>query len=130
MRRTESHIGASYFFCSNSVIIADMGKGIYGTGRWLRLRERILRRDGYLCQVSKRYGKLVEATTVHHIFPAADYPEYQWCSWNLISVCANVHNSFHDRETNALTDEGMRLLRKTARAQKILLDPPARSPQK
>lgn len=99
-----------------------MSKGIYGTKRWIKLRERILRRDGYLCQVSKRYGRKVEATTVHHIFPAADYPEYQWCDWNLISVCSVVHNSFHDRDTRELTEEGMRLLRKTAREKGIKIE--------
>lgn len=101
-----------------------MSKGLYGTKRWTRLRERILRRDDYMCQVSKRYGRKIEATTVHHIFPAADYPEYQWCDWNLISVCAVVHNSFHDRETRALTEEGMKLLRKTARERGIKIDDP------
>lgn len=101
-----------------------MSKGIYGTKRWISLRERVLKRDNYICQVSKRYGRNVEATTVHHIFPAADYPQFAFCAWNLISVSASVHNSFHDRETNALTEEGLKLLRKTAREQGIELDPP------
>ena len=96
-----------------------MSNGIYGTKRWTKLRESVLKRDGYLCQVSKRYGKMLEATTVHHIFPAADYPEYQWCPWNLISVCAVVHNSFHDRDTGELTEEGKRLLRRVARERGI-----------
>lgn len=101
-----------------------MSKGIYATTRWIKLRQRVLRRDGYMCQISKRYGRHVEATTVHHIFPVSDYPQYAFCSWNLISVSASVHNTFHDRETDALTDEGMRLLRKTARERGIIIGPP------
>ena len=92
---------------------------IYKTKRWERLRDRILRRDNYECQVSRRYGRHVEATTVHHIFPVSRYPEYAWSEWNLISVCAQVHNSFHDRDTNELTPAGMELLRKTARERGI-----------
>lgn len=86
----------------------------YNSTRWLRLRERVLKRDGYLCQISKRYGKRVQATVVHHIFPRENYPEYQWEPWNLISVSMAAHNALHDRETDALTDEGRRLLERTA----------------
>ena len=50
----------------------------YRTKRWERLRAAVLRRDGYMCQASRRYGKRVEATTVHHIFPRDEFPEYQW----------------------------------------------------
>ena len=87
----------------------------YETRRWKKLRAAILRRDGYICRVAWRYGKRVEATHVHHIFPREDFPEYQWEPWNLISVSAAAHNALHDRTTNALTDEGMDLLRRTAR---------------
>ena len=41
----------------------------YQSGIWKRKRAMILRRDGYMCQLSKRYGKRVEAEVVHHIFP-------------------------------------------------------------
>lgn len=91
------------------------GDPFYKSARWLRLREKVLRRDGYMCQVSKRYGKRVQADTVHHIFPRDEYPEYQWMGWNLISLSADVHNQMHDRVTNALTKEGLELMRRTAR---------------
>lgn len=87
----------------------------YRSVRWKKLREKILRRDGYQCQVSKRYGKAVEADTVHHIFPRQDYPEYQWEPWNLISVSAAVHGKLHDKNTNKLTALGMELMERTAR---------------
>lgn len=88
----------------------------YKTGRWLALRERILRRDGYMCRESLRYGKRAEATTVHHIFPRREFPEYQWEPWNLISLAGDVHDRMHDRTGERLTERGRDLLRRTARA--------------
>lgn len=87
----------------------------YHTTRWEKKREKILRRDGYMCQESKRYGKRVQATTVHHIFPREEYPQYAWADWNLISLSAEMHNKMHDRLTGALTERGRELLDRTAR---------------
>lgn len=87
----------------------------YDTPRWKKIRESVLRRDGYICKVSSRYGRKVEATHVHHIFPRDEYPEFQWCKWNLISVCLAAHNALHDRNTDALTNEGKDLLLRTAK---------------
>lgn len=92
-----------------------MPDAFYLSPRWRRLREKILRRDNYQCQISKRYGRLVAADTVHHIFPRESYPEYQWEPWNLISVCASVHDSLHNRDTNELTQKGLDLMERTAR---------------
>lgn len=86
---------------------------IYNTKRWEQKRTHILRRDGYLCQESKRYGKRVDANTVHHIYPVEEYPEYAWCDWNLISLSDKVHNSMHDRITGKLTALGEELKRRT-----------------
>ena len=68
-----------------------------------------------MCQISKRYGKMIPATVVHHVFPRDEFPEYQWEPWNLISVSEGAHNSLHDRVTNALTPKGVELLKRTAR---------------
>lgn len=87
----------------------------YKTEKWKRLRRVILQRDGWMCQESKRYGKQVQADTVHHVFPREEFPEFQWAAWNLISLAGDVHNTMHDRNTNALTDKGIDLLRRTAR---------------
>lgn len=87
----------------------------YKSKRWQKLRAKVMRRDGYQCQESKRYGKNVPAEMVHHIFPREDYPEYEWCAWNLISLSNAEHNKLHDRETNALTRRGMDLLDRTRR---------------
>ena len=87
----------------------------YKSRRWKLTRAAILRRDGYICQESKRYGKHAEATTVHHAFPRDEFPEYQWEPWNLVSLCAKEHDRLHDRVTGALTERGVKMLRRIAR---------------
>jgi len=94
---------------------------LYETKRWKRKRELILRRDGYQCQLSKRYGKLRSADTVHHIFPLEYFPEYAWKDWNLISLSKAAHNACHDRDTHELSQIGVELLKRTARKQGIEL---------
>ena len=91
----------------------------YKEPRWVELRKRILFRDKYIDQYLKRYGKFKTAELVHHIFPVDEFPEYQYCEWNLISVSKATHNMFHDRDTNELTDIGRELLVRTARRNKI-----------
>lgn len=87
----------------------------YKSKRWLRKRERILRRDKYMCQEAKRYGRMVQAEVVHHIFPRDKYPEYEWEDWNLISLSNAEHNKMHDRFTNELTEKGESLKERTIR---------------
>jgi len=91
----------------------------YKSKRWEKKREKILRRDGYECQESKRYGKRIEADTVHHIFPRETHPQYEWEDWNLISLSAAVHDKMHDRTTGKLTDQGAALLLRIARERNI-----------
>lgn len=91
----------------------------YKEPRWVELRKSILRRDSYLDQYLKRYGKFKNADVVHHIFPVEDFPEYEYETWNLISVSRSTHNMFHDRNTNELTDIGLEVLVRTARKQNI-----------
>ena len=78
----------------------------YKATRWLKKRERILRRDEYMCQEAKRYGKAEPATTVHHIYPVEFYTELAYEDWNLISLSGKWHNAMHDRETHELTELG------------------------
>lgn len=85
----------------------------YKGKRWRELAARAMRRDGYKCQLSKRYGKQVPAEMVHHIYPVDEYPEYAYCLWNLISLSQVMHNTLHDRNTNKLTAEGAALMRRT-----------------
>lgn len=90
-----------------------MGMLNYQSARWKKKRAHILKRDGYLCQYAKRYGRHVEATRVHHIYPSRDYPEYAWQDWNLISLSASAHELMHDRETGELSELGEKLKNKT-----------------
>ena len=79
---------------------------LYKTKRWERKRAAVLRRDEYLCQESKRYGKTVQANTVHHIYPVEQYPELAYVDWNLISLSEANHNRMHDRNTGEVTELG------------------------
>ncbi len=93
--------------------------GFYHTKRWERVRAAVLRRDGYVCQVSKRYGRRVAADTVHHVFPRDVFPQFEWDGWNLVSVAREVHEQLHDRATGELTEKGRELLRRVARREGI-----------
>ena len=84
----------------------------YISVKWKRLAHAIMRRDNYMCQLSKRYGKRVPAEVVHHIYPADEYPEYAYEPWNLIALSRKMHNTLHDRNTDALTAEGVALMRR------------------
>lgn len=88
----------------------------YKTQAWISKRPKILRRDEYLCQECKRYGKTTAATMVHHIIPLS------WCllfnkalalaSINLISLCTQCHNKMHDRDSDKLTALGLEWVRR------------------
>ena len=67
----------------------------YLTPRWQRKRAAILRRDKYLCQECRRYGRMREARTVHHIKHLEDAPELAYEDSNLISLCYACHNKMH-----------------------------------
>jgi len=91
----------------------------YQSSRWKHLRSVILRRDGYMCQISKRYGKRIQADTVHHVFPREEFPDYQWEPWNLISLAGDVHDEMHDRQSGMLTAKGVELLKRVARREGV-----------
>src|SRR5690606_3322743 len=80
---------------------------IYKSNKWIKKRAKILRRDEYLCQESKRYGKSVQADTVHHIYPVELYPELAFVDWNLLSLSHRQHNAMHIRDSHELTDKGL-----------------------
>lgn len=85
----------------------------YSGAKWKRKRRRILRMDGYRCQIARMYGRAEEATVVHHIYPAEEYPQYAWCDWNLISVSLSAHNKLENRLTGELTELGKQLQKRT-----------------
>ena len=75
---------------------------IYLTSRWQKKRLSILRRDKYQCQDCRRYGRLKEATEVHHIKPVDEYPELAYLSDNLVSLCHACHNARHPEKAKSI----------------------------
>lgn len=67
----------------------------YNARKWRAKRLAILKRDKYLCQDCKRYGRRTEATTVHHIKHADMFPELAYKNDNLVSLCEACHNKRH-----------------------------------
>ncbi|CAI3193145.1 HNH endonuclease [Clostridium neonatale] len=83
-----------------------MTKEFYKSTKWKTKRERILKRDDYMCKECKRYGKTTGATTVHHVYPLEERPELKINNNNLISLCSKCHDKMHDRINNELTATG------------------------
>jgi 5-methylcytosine-specific restriction endonuclease McrA len=75
----------------------------YGTSRWKRTREKILRRDKYQCRICRRYGRLVQATEVHHIQHADERPDLIYDPYNLISLCHSCHEKQHPEKVAKAT---------------------------
>lgn len=67
----------------------------YKGKRWKKKRKAILKRDNYLCQECKKYGRRREAQTVHHIKPVELFPELAFVDSNLTSLCGACHNKQH-----------------------------------
>ena len=105
-------------FCCEGERMKERNK-FYEQPRWRDLQDRILRRDGYQCKISSRYGRMISAQLVHHIFPLREFPEYAYAEWNLISLCWKEHNKLHDRDTDELTEKGRELLIRTAKKNNI-----------
>ena len=65
------------------------------TKQWRKKRRYILQRDGYRCQICKRYGINTDAKIVHHIQEVEERPDLKFCNDNLISLCPSCHNKQH-----------------------------------
>ena len=76
----------------------------YGQGRggrpWRRKRDRILKRDHYLCQPCKRLGKVKQGNQVDHIIPLAKDGTDD--DKNLQTICGPCH------EAKTLRDMGIK----------------------
>ena len=93
-------------------------ENFYKKKKWEKKRNIILKRDDYLCQECKKYGRAEPATTVHHIIPIDVDMTKALDSNNLISLCNKCHNEMHDRGSKALSQKGIELMGK------ILYPPP------
>jgi len=67
----------------------------YKLKKWRKKREAILKRDGYLCQECRKYGRRREAEMVHHIKHVDEFPELAYTDSNLISLCNACHGKMH-----------------------------------
>jgi 5-methylcytosine-specific restriction endonuclease McrA len=87
--------------------IKNEPEAFYHSKKWKQKREKILRRDKYLCQECKRYGRKrdgmpIKAEIVHHIEPFEMSPEKRLDDSNLVSLCEACHNKKHP-ERNRIT---------------------------
>lgn len=67
----------------------------YWSAKHMRWRDAVLRRDKYLCQECKRYGKNTPAEHAHHIRHKTEYPELQYKVDNGVALCKRCHNKAH-----------------------------------
>lgn len=70
----------------------------YNSTAWKKKRKKIMKRDKYLCQICKRYGKNTEADVVHHIIEVNDQYDKRLDDKNLVSLCHKHHNQLHKAE--------------------------------
>lgn len=80
--------------------------GFYKSRKWLRKRAYILRLYGYRCRDCRKYGRITEATEVHHIKHADEYPELALVDSNLVPLCHACHNRRHPEKAKALRERG------------------------
>lgn len=84
-------------------------KRFYKSRRWSKLRQQVLERDNFECQMCKSKGRLTldsikqtgikkkPTLNVHHVMELEYYPGYAMDKNNLITVCIRCHNAIHDR---------------------------------
>lgn len=68
---------------------------LYSGKRWRMVREVVLKRDYYLCQVCKREGRITEGKIVHHIIELREDESLAYELSNLETVCDACHNRLH-----------------------------------
>ena len=89
--RVKALASCCFFIATNNI----MEEFSYGSEKWKRLRLRILRRDKYQCRICSRYGRIREATDVHHIIHSDERPDLAYDPSNLISLCHSCHEKQH-----------------------------------
>lgn len=84
----------------------------YNSKEWKELREKVLRRDKYLCQECKAKGIYKAADEVHHVFTISTRPDLKLDSRNLISLCKLHHLQHHNHLNSELSELGKRTQRR------------------
>ncbi|MEA5047450.1 MAG: HNH endonuclease [Eubacteriales bacterium] len=67
----------------------------YNKQRHRKWSEEVLRRDKYLCQDCKRYGRMVPADVAHHIIPLSERPDLAYKVSNGVALCNGCHSKRH-----------------------------------
>ena len=67
----------------------------YNRQKHRRWSAAVMRRDKYLCQDCKRYGRNVPAEAAHHIVPIKERPDLAYRVSNGVSLCRKCHNKRH-----------------------------------
>ena len=70
-------------------------KDHYKTAKHRAWAQKVLRRDKYLCQQCKRYGKKVQARVAHHKVPLETDPSLAFALSNGEALCFACHNKLH-----------------------------------
>ncbi|TQE92725.1 MAG: HNH endonuclease [Spiribacter salinus] len=91
--------------------VADTQRGTrhergYGT-RWDKLRQRVLQRDDYLCQVCLSKGRVTPANEVDHITPKAQGGTD--AEGNLQAICRSCHRDKTAKESTHARDQARRV---------------------
>lgn len=73
-------------------------KSFYNSAAWLRVRERALIRDRYLCQRCLRDKRITPADMVHHIIPIRKDWKLRLTLSNCESICHSCHNKINHEE--------------------------------
>lgn len=75
----------------------------YHSYKWQQKKAHILRRAEYACEECKRYGRMIEATEVHHVKHLEGYPELALDDSNLKALCKGCHNKQHPEKIRQAT---------------------------
>jgi len=64
---------------------------LYARSFWKEIKQLVLKRDNYLCQICFSEKKLI----VHHVLPWSKYPSFRFTESNLTTLCVSCHKKIH-----------------------------------
>lgn len=70
----------------------------YLSKAWRHLREAVLKRDHYECQMCKAEGRFTPATCVHHIDYVRRNPRRALDPTNCVALCDECHYKIHHKD--------------------------------
>ncbi|EON70471.1 HNH endonuclease [Lysinibacillus sphaericus] len=70
----------------------------YNSKEWISQRKKILKRDKYICQICRRFGRNKSAEVIHHIIELNENWSKRLDENNLILLCHRCHNGIHKAE--------------------------------